>query len=49
VVTHDARVFGFGDRIAHMNDGRITKTETNKGRSGGLPCGPDDRRAPIYR
>jgi putative ABC transport system ATP-binding protein len=23
VVTHDSRVFPFGDRIAHMNDGRI--------------------------
>jgi putative ABC transport system ATP-binding protein len=27
VVTHDSRVFSFGDRIAHMNDGRITRTE----------------------
>lgn len=27
VVTHDSRVFQFGDRIAYMNDGRITKTE----------------------
>ena len=27
VVTHDSRVFPFGDRIAYMNDGRITKTE----------------------
>ncbi len=23
VVTHDARIFGFADRIAHMDDGRI--------------------------
>jgi putative ABC transport system ATP-binding protein len=29
VVTHDSRVFDFGDRIAYMNDGRITRTETN--------------------
>jgi putative ABC transport system ATP-binding protein len=29
VVTHDARVFGFGDRIAHMNDGRIQKVVRN--------------------
>ncbi len=28
VVTHDSRVFGFGDRIAHMNDGLIDKVET---------------------
>jgi putative ABC transport system ATP-binding protein len=27
VVTHDSRVFSFGDRIAYMNDGRITRTE----------------------
>ena len=27
VVTHDSRVFEFGDRIAHMEDGRITKIE----------------------
>jgi putative ABC transport system ATP-binding protein len=27
VVTHDSRVFGFGDRIAYMNDGRVVKTE----------------------
>jgi putative ABC transport system ATP-binding protein len=27
VVTHDSRVFGFGDRIAHMNDGLIEKVE----------------------
>jgi putative ABC transport system ATP-binding protein len=27
VVTHDHRVFGFGDRIVHMSDGRIEKVE----------------------
>ncbi len=27
VVTHDNRVFGFGDRIVHMNDGIIDKVE----------------------
>jgi putative ABC transport system ATP-binding protein len=27
VVTHDSRVFEFADRIAHMDDGRIIKTE----------------------
>jgi putative ABC transport system ATP-binding protein len=26
IVTHDSRVFQFGDRIAHMNDGRIVDT-----------------------
>jgi putative ABC transport system ATP-binding protein len=28
VVTHDARVFEFGDRIAYLNDGMVVKTET---------------------
>ena len=27
VVTHDARIFDFADRIAHMDDGRITRIE----------------------
>jgi putative ABC transport system ATP-binding protein len=27
VVTHDNRVFGFGDRIAHMDDGHIERVE----------------------
>jgi putative ABC transport system ATP-binding protein len=27
VVTHDNRVFHFGDRIAHMDDGRVEKVE----------------------
>jgi putative ABC transport system ATP-binding protein len=29
VVTHDNRVFGFGDRVAHMDDGHITHVEAN--------------------
>jgi putative ABC transport system ATP-binding protein len=27
VVTHDSRVYGFGDRIAYMEDGRIVNVE----------------------
>ena len=27
VVTHDNRVFGFGDRIVHMSDGRVERVE----------------------
>jgi len=27
IVTHDARIFGFADRIAHMDDGRIERIE----------------------
>ena len=27
VVTHDNRVFHFGERIAHMDDGRIVQVE----------------------
>ena len=34
VVTHDARVFHFGDRIAYMNDGQVVKVEA-KGQSEG--------------
>lgn len=30
VVTHDARVFDFADRIAHMDDGHIVKTESRR-------------------
>ena len=30
VVTHDNRVFDFGDRIMHMNDGRIDNVEDKK-------------------
>jgi putative ABC transport system ATP-binding protein len=29
VVTHDSRVFHFGDRIIHMDDGRVDRVETN--------------------
>jgi putative ABC transport system ATP-binding protein len=28
VVTHDARIFAYADRIAHMDDGRIERVET---------------------
>ena len=31
VVTHDNRVFHFGDRIAHMDDGEIVQVETKSG------------------
>src|SRR5436309_819509 len=30
VVTHDSRVFDFADRIAHMDDGRIVRTQTTQ-------------------
>jgi len=30
VVTHDTRVFHYADQIAHMDDGRIVKTESRK-------------------
>lgn len=30
VVTHDSRVFSFADRIAEMEDGKITKVSTQK-------------------
>jgi putative ABC transport system ATP-binding protein len=31
VVTHDNRVFQFGDRIAHMDDGRVVEIEDRNG------------------
>jgi putative ABC transport system ATP-binding protein len=34
VVTHDNRVFGFGDRIVHMNDGVISKVEEKSSLAG---------------
>jgi len=30
IVTHDARIFDFADRIAHMDDGRIERVEQRK-------------------
>jgi putative ABC transport system ATP-binding protein len=33
VVTHDSRVFGFGDRIIHMSDGQVEKVELPAGRA----------------
>jgi len=27
IVTHDARIFDYADRIAHMDDGKIEKVE----------------------
>ena len=30
VVTHDTRVFHYADAIAHMDDGRIVKTESRR-------------------
>jgi putative ABC transport system ATP-binding protein len=37
VVTHDSRVFSFGDRIVHMGDGRVEQVEVPapQGRTGG--------------
>jgi putative ABC transport system ATP-binding protein len=31
IVTHDARIFGFADRIAKMDDGRIEKIVESPG------------------
>jgi len=28
IVTHDARIFGFADRIAKMDDGRVVEMTT---------------------
>ena len=37
VVTHDARVYSFADRIASMEDGRIDAVSTGPRRSGPMP------------
>ena len=37
VVTHDARIFEFADRIARMEDGRITRIEIPPGRENEVP------------
>jgi putative ABC transport system ATP-binding protein len=33
VVTHDTRIFGFADRIAHMSDGEIVKLDEHPGKA----------------
>jgi len=38
IVTHDARIFDFADRIAHMDDGRIVSLEENR-KNGALTNG----------
>jgi putative ABC transport system ATP-binding protein len=42
VVTHDNRVFRFGDRIIHMSDGRIEKEEVPADRDGPSGSGAGD-------
>jgi len=37
VVTHDARIFGFADRIAHMDDGHIVDVDETGASRGELP------------
>jgi putative ABC transport system ATP-binding protein len=37
VVTHDNRIFDFGDTIVHMSDGRIDRVETPRSAAGPLP------------
>jgi putative ABC transport system ATP-binding protein len=31
IVTHDSRVYRYGDRIVHMSDGAIERVEENVG------------------
>jgi putative ABC transport system ATP-binding protein len=45
VVTHDNRVFAWGDRIAHMNDGRIDRVEDHP--RAGVPRPSQPARAPL--
>jgi putative ABC transport system ATP-binding protein len=34
VVTHDSRVYDFGDRIVYMTDGAVERVEKNVARGG---------------
>jgi len=45
VVTHDSRVYHFADVIAHMDDGRIVRTEA--GPSSPVPTSPFPSTAPA--
>lgn len=47
IVTHDARIFGYADRIAHMDDGRIERIEKPSRYS--LPFGSRRRERPGPR
>jgi putative ABC transport system ATP-binding protein len=48
VVTHDDRVLQFGDRIIHMSDGHITRTETPaRPHLNGVLHGPAERRSRV--
>jgi putative ABC transport system ATP-binding protein len=40
VVTHDSRVFDYGDRIAAMDDGRIVRTEVRRRAAGPVSASP---------
>lgn len=44
VVTHDSRVFEFGDRIAYLNDGRVVRVEER-----GAACAADAASQPATR
>lgn len=46
VVTHDSRIFSFADRMAFMDDGRIVRTETKRGRESTAPF---ESPALVYR
>jgi putative ABC transport system ATP-binding protein len=39
MVTHDPRVLSFGDRIVHLEDGRIVREESFADRQDGVPTG----------
>ena len=46
VVTHDDRIFPFADRIAHMDDGRITRVEDRPRPAAAPPSPAPKERAP---
>jgi putative ABC transport system permease protein len=49
VVTHDSRIFDFASAIAHMNDGRIVRTETRLGAPVNGDAGPAPGSGPLHQ
>jgi putative ABC transport system ATP-binding protein len=49
VVTHDNRVFDFGDRIAHMNDGLIVHVEERESGAFGPTASEPSNLAGLYQ
>jgi ABC-type lipoprotein export system ATPase subunit/multidrug efflux pump subunit AcrA (membrane-fusion protein) len=49
VVTHDPRVYAFGDRVIHMNDGRVDRVEERVVADRAAACGVVEERVVAER